>query len=158
MPGSLNKYLILFSFIVITDCLPAQTINFRSDIEHLGIKLSQKPPDPFLRPYIYQNEPSLIKKLNPVNIILGGGLFVYQNVLSRHFSADCLFTPSCSEFSKQAIKEYGLFKGVFMSIDRVNRCNRIAAVDLKRYSADVKSGRYSDPVLRYRKNPSRNEE
>ena len=124
---------------------------FKSDIDHINSQLSQIQPDPYKRPYIYKNEPSLIKKINPVGIVYGGSLYIYQNVLSKHISADCLFTPSCSEFSKQAIKEYGLLKGIILTIDRVNRCNRIAAQDLKHYTVDPKTNRYPDPVSRYRK-------
>ena len=124
---------------------------FKSDIEHINSQLSQIQPDPYKRPYIYRNEPSLIKKINPAGILYGGSLYIYQNVLSKHISADCLFTPGCSEFSKQAIKEYGLLKGIILSVDRVNRCNRIAAQDLKHYTTDPKTNRYPDPVSRYRK-------
>ena len=124
---------------------------FKSDIEYINSQLSQIQPDPYKRPYIYKNEQSLIKKINPVGIVYGGSLYIYQNVLSKHISADCLFTPSCSEFSKQAIKEYGLLEGIILTIDRVNRCNRIAAQDLKHYIVDPKTNRYPDPVSRYRK-------
>jgi putative membrane protein insertion efficiency factor len=130
----------------------------KSDIEHINTHLSQKQPDPFKRPYIYQDEPSIIKKINPVGLLFGGSLYVYQNVLSKHISADCLFIPGCSEFSKQAIREEGLLKGIILTIDRVNRCNRIAAQDLKHYSPDLKTRRYPDPVSRYRKASHHHEE
>jgi putative membrane protein insertion efficiency factor len=100
----------------------------------------------------------LFKKYNPVSLFLGGTLYIYQNVFSKHISADCLFTPSCSEFSKQAIKEYGIFKGTLLSIDRVNRCNRIAATGLKNYTVDQTSKRYPDPVSQYRKTSAKNGE
>jgi uncharacterized protein len=131
---------------------------FKSDIEHINSQLSQIQPDPYKRPYIYKNEPSLIKKINPVGIVYGGTLYIYQNILSKHLSADCLFTPGCSEFSKQAIKEYGLLKGIILTFDRVNRCNRIAAQDLKHYTVDPKTNRYPDPVSRYRKASAGNAE
>jgi hypothetical protein len=35
----------------------------------------------------------------------------------------CRFYPSCSEYSYQAIEKYGIFKGSFMSIKRIFRCN-----------------------------------
>jgi len=132
--------------------------SFKSDIKQINSLLSQIPPDPFKRPYIYKDEPSLIKKINPLNLFIGGTLYVYQNVLSKHISADCLFIPSCSEFSKQAIKEDGLLKGILLSIDRLNRCNRIAAQDLKHTSVDQKTNRYPDPVSRYNKESHHNGE
>ncbi len=35
----------------------------------------------------------------------------------------CRFYPSCSEYSYQAIKKYGLLKGGLLSIYRILRCN-----------------------------------
>lgn len=140
---------MLFLFLGKTSI--AQDNQFRSDISQITAQLSQKQPDVFRRPYIYHDEPSLVKKLNPVGFLFGGSLFIYQNLLSKHLSADCLFTPSCSEFSKEAIARAGIIKGTLLAIDRLNRCNRIAAVDLKNYSVDLKTKRYPDPVSRHLK-------
>jgi putative membrane protein insertion efficiency factor len=150
----------LFFFLLVSFCISisAQTSQFKSDIEHFHTLLAQTQPDPFKRSYIYNAETSLTKKMNPVGLLIGGALYVYQNVLSKHISADCLYTPSCSEFGKQAIKEYGLLKGPLLTIDRVNRCNRIAAQDMKHYSKDQKTNRYSDPVSRHKKSAQYNRE
>ena len=158
MRKSVNSSFLFFLFLLISISSSGQIDYFRSDIKNINNLLSQIPPDPFKRQYIYKDEPSLIKKINPVNLLIGGSLYVYQNVLSKHISADCLFTPSCSEFSKQAIKEDGLFKGILLSIDRLNRCNRIAAQDLKYKSVDKKTNRYPDPVSRYGKESQHNDE
>jgi putative component of membrane protein insertase Oxa1/YidC/SpoIIIJ protein YidD len=158
MRKSVNSSFLFFLFFLISLSSSGQTDDIKSDIQRINKLLSQKPPDPYKRPYIYKNEPSLIKKISPVNLLVGGSLYVYQNVLSKHISADCLFTPSCSEFSKQAIKEDGLLKGILLSIDRLNRCNRIAAQDLKHKSVDQKTNRYSDPVSRYGKESQHNED
>ena len=42
--------------------------------------------------------------------------------LKSHVS-ECQFTPSCSQYSKQAIKEFGLVKGMIMTTDRLMRCS-----------------------------------
>jgi putative membrane protein insertion efficiency factor len=156
MRKSVNKSLLFIAVFSLSITGSAQKSMFKSDIEHINAQLSQIQPDPYKRPYIYKNEPSLIKKINPVGLLFGGSLYLYQNVFSKHISADCLYTPSCSEFSKQAIREEGLLKGTILTIDRVNRCNRIAAQDLKYYNTDKKTNRYPDPVSRYRKAPPRN--
>ena len=150
MQKSVNSFLLftlLASFGVLCS---AQQISVKPDIELIHSQLSQSDPDPYKRPYIYQHETSFIKKYNPISLLLGSSLYVYQNVFSKHISADCLFTPSCSEFSKQAIKEFGLLKGTLLSIDRVNRCNRIAATDLRHSGVDPKTNRYPDPVSRHK--------
>lgn len=35
----------------------------------------------------------------------------------------CKFTPSCSQYSKEAIERFGAFKGSILSIKRIIRCN-----------------------------------
>ena len=158
MLKSLNKgLLILFGFSLSITVLAQESI-FRSDIEQINAKLSQSQTDRVKHTYIYKNEPSKFKKFNPFGLLLGGTLYLYQNILSKHISADCLYTPSCSEFSKQAIKEEGLLRGVILSIDRVNRCNRIAGADLNHYNPDQNTGRFPDPVSRHRKVTRHNEE
>jgi len=35
----------------------------------------------------------------------------------------CRFTPTCSEYTKQAIIKYGVFKGLWLGIKRISRCH-----------------------------------
>lgn len=35
----------------------------------------------------------------------------------------CRFTPTCSEYTKQAISKYGVLKGLFLSIKRILKCH-----------------------------------
>jgi hypothetical protein len=35
----------------------------------------------------------------------------------------CKYYPSCSEYTKQAIEKYGIFKGILLGIGRILRCN-----------------------------------
>jgi len=131
--------------------IKAQQIDFKTDLNIINKMLSEKLPDPYKRAYIYKDEPSLIKKINPVNIVFGGTLYVYQNIISKQISSGCLYTPGCSEFSKNAIMEYSLMKGVILSADRVYRCNRYVALDLGDNRRDPNTNRYPDPVSKYKK-------
>ena len=36
---------------------------------------------------------------------------------------NCKFDPSCSEYTKQAINKYGFFKGSFLGMKRILKCN-----------------------------------
>ncbi|QQG44883.1 MAG: membrane protein insertion efficiency factor YidD [Candidatus Sungiibacteriota bacterium] len=38
-------------------------------------------------------------------------------------SARCRFYPSCSDYARQAIRQYGLIKGVVVSVRRILRCH-----------------------------------
>lgn len=35
----------------------------------------------------------------------------------------CRFTPSCSQYTYEAVDKYGIFKGAKLSINRLARCN-----------------------------------
>ncbi|WP_372639364.1 membrane protein insertion efficiency factor YidD [Ancylomarina sp.] len=105
------------------------------------------------RDYIYKNEKSWFKKYNPISLGFGSLLYLYQNVISQQFSADCLYHPTCSDFSKDAIREYGLMKGIFLSSDRICRCNRIAATSINYFKFDQKSNHAHDSVSYYRIKP-----
>lgn len=37
--------------------------------------------------------------------------------------SSCRYTPSCSEYSKQAIEKYGVLKGIWKGLTRVMRCH-----------------------------------
>jgi len=108
------------------------------------------------RNYIYKDETSWLKKYNPISLSFGSLLYLYQNVLSQQFSADCLYHPTCSDFSKDAIREYGLVKGLFLSSDRICRCNRIAATSINYFKIDQKSHHANDSVGFYRIKPTTN--
>ncbi|MCL1062153.1 membrane protein insertion efficiency factor YidD [Shewanella benthica] len=43
---------------------------------------------------------------------------------SKHyFNLECNFTPTCSEYTKQAIDHYGLFTGTWLGLKRIIRCS-----------------------------------
>jgi putative component of membrane protein insertase Oxa1/YidC/SpoIIIJ protein YidD len=81
---------------------------------------------------------------NPISLFFKGSLFFYQNVISKQISAQCLYDVSCSDFSKQSIQKYGLIKGVFLSADRILRCNRISALDIPASTINDSTGRCNE--------------
>ncbi|OGZ17817.1 MAG: membrane protein insertion efficiency factor YidD [Candidatus Nealsonbacteria bacterium RBG_13_36_15] len=48
---------------------------------------------------------------------------LYQNFISPHLGQNCRFWPSCSEYTNQAIKKYGLKKGLFLFTRRLLKCH-----------------------------------
>jgi putative component of membrane protein insertase Oxa1/YidC/SpoIIIJ protein YidD len=79
--------------------------------------------------YVFRDKKWIIK-YNPVFIVFGGALYVYQKNISPILQFGCLYEPSCSEFSRLSIREYGLLKGILMSGDRLTRCTRISIPDI----------------------------
>ena len=47
----------------------------------------------------------------------------YRYLISPIFGNSCRYSPSCSEYSIEALKEFGLIKGIFKSILRILSCN-----------------------------------
>ena len=74
-------------------------------------------------------ERNAFMKYNPVSLLFGGSLLFYQKVISPQIQAGCAFDVSCSNFSRQCIKRYGILKGISLSADRLTRCTRLSAVD-----------------------------
>ncbi|MFC2111155.1 membrane protein insertion efficiency factor YidD [Bacteroidota bacterium] len=72
-------------------------------------------------------------KYNPVSVVFTTLMFVYQKVISPQISADCMYEISCSNFGKLSIYEFGLVKGIFISSDRLTRCNTMVKDEIPAY-------------------------
>ncbi len=46
----------------------------------------------------------------------------------RIFKVECNFKPSCSEYTKQAIQNFGLLPGMKLGIERIRRCNETDSI------------------------------
>ena len=93
---------------------------------------------------------NVIAQYNPVSLVLKGALLGYQKILSQQLARNCPYEISCSNFSKQSIREFGVLKGVFISADRILRCNRIAFEDVSPLSINTTTGRIIDSPNMYR--------
>jgi putative membrane protein insertion efficiency factor len=47
---------------------------------------------------------------------------LYQKTPTRIHNS-CIFIPTCSQYTKEAVIKYGFWKGVFLGIKRVSRCH-----------------------------------
>lgn len=52
-----------------------------------------------------------------------GAIRVYQKYISPLFGAKCRFIPTCSAYTYEAIRVHGFFKGTFLGIKRILKCN-----------------------------------
>lgn len=51
---------------------------------------------------------------------------LYQKYISPCTRSHCIYTPTCSQYGIEAITKYGAFKGGFMTLWRIIRCNPFA--------------------------------
>ena len=49
----------------------------------------------------------------------------YKFLISPLFGHSCRYLPTCSEYTIEALKEYGLIKGLFKSLKRILSCHPI---------------------------------
>ena len=47
----------------------------------------------------------------------------YQVAISPLLGPSCRFTPTCSEYAREAIAKYGAVKGLWLAVKRLLRCH-----------------------------------
>ena len=61
------------------------------------------------------------------NIIFIGPIIllikIYKILISPFLKNNCRYLPTCSEYSIEALKKFGLFVGLYYSIKRIIRCH-----------------------------------
>lgn len=97
-----------------------------------------------------KSKPKPFLRFNPAYWLLNGALTGYQKVISPQISADCLYELSCSRFSRAAIHEFGIVKGIALTADRLSRCNRVAATSIELLRINPQTGRVVDVPAMYR--------
>ena len=55
--------------------------------------------------------------------IAGLPIRLYQRVISPALPQRCKYHPSCSAYALQAIRTYGILRGVVLAVWRLLRCN-----------------------------------
>ena len=61
--------------------------------------------------------------MNILTYILIKFIKIYQLLLSPLLGQSCRHYPTCSNYSIEALKTYGPFKGLFLSIKRIFSCH-----------------------------------
>jgi putative component of membrane protein insertase Oxa1/YidC/SpoIIIJ protein YidD len=62
--------------------------------------------------------------MSPLARLALGAIAAYQRRGGggRHFAVACNFTPSCSDYARQAIARYGFLRGARLALGRARRC------------------------------------
>lgn len=47
----------------------------------------------------------------------------YQLFISPLLGSNCRHTPTCSQYAIEAIREWGVFKGMWLGLRRIARCH-----------------------------------
>ena len=63
--------------------------------------------------------------MNIFTIIIIKFIKVYRYLFSPLLGHSCRYLPTCSEYSIEALRNFGLFKGLFISMKRILSCHPI---------------------------------
>lgn len=82
----------------------------------------------------------LVKQANKQNLTVTSTINgeVSKNEIVNQFSNNCKFELRCSHFRKNVFSAYGLLKGGFLTLDRINRCDRITHATASPYRLNKK--------------------
>ena len=61
-----------------------------------------------------------------VNLIKAIAIFpirIYQAVISPLLGQNCRHQPTCSQYTIEAIAEWGVFKGIWLGMKRISKCH-----------------------------------
>ena len=66
----------------------------------------------------------MIKLINYILIIL---IKTYKYLISPILGQNCRFLPTCSEYTIDSLKNFGVIKGSFLSIKRILKCHPLGS-------------------------------
>ena len=55
--------------------------------------------------------------------LTAGVIVAYQQLISPLLPAACRFSPTCSEYARQAIADHGVIRGLALAAWRIARCH-----------------------------------
>ena len=64
-----------------------------------------------------------MKILNILAIVLIIPIKLYQVLISPLLGSSCRYSPTCSQYSIEAIKKHGPFKGSWLAVKRISDCH-----------------------------------
>ena len=60
-----------------------------------------------------------------ISNILIGLINIYKMIISPYLTPSCRYLPTCSEYTIECLKRYGLIKGILKSTKRILSCHPI---------------------------------
>ena len=63
--------------------------------------------------------------MNIFTMIIIKFIKVYRFIVSPLLGHSCRYLPTCSEYTIEALKSFGFFRGIFLSLKRILSCHPI---------------------------------
>ena len=81
-------------------------------------------------------------------LLLVGLIRTYQLLISPHLGNTCRFHPTCSQYAIEALREYGVCRGLVLTLYRLGRCHPWGGCgyDPPRWFGEAPAGTSPDPA------------
>ena len=76
--------------------------------------------------------------MNILTYILIKLIKCYKFLISPLLGQSCRYLPTCSDYSIEALKTYGFFKGLFLSVKRISSCHHWGQVGFDPVKKEMK--------------------
>ena len=60
-------------------------------------------------------------------VAVAGVVRIYQLLLSPWLPPSCRFSPTCSEYTRQALLKHGIPRGTWLALRRLSRCHPLGS-------------------------------
>jgi len=119
------SFFLASSIFLVKEAWSQQLISFDSLVEQNAPKFAKH------RLTTYFNECT-----NEFQVIVTGFFVGYKSFFSSQDGKNCTFTPSCSVYAIQSVRNKGVILGFMDAVDRLTRCNGLSPVS---YNTDTES-------------------
>ena len=65
----------------------------------------------------------MLKLRKYIRMLLIAMVRFYQRAVSPLLGSNCRFSPSCSQYTIEAIEKYGAIRGIWKGLKRIARCH-----------------------------------
>lgn len=137
----MNKVLIVLLYAIL--CYGGVSAQSQTDYDYLN-QADEKSS------FIYDPHERIPDK--SFNQTKGPGIFllnIYKHLIADQLSTGCVYKITCSDFMRYAIRDYGFFKGFFLGLDRLTRCNNLSVKDIPEYKFDEQNKLIDDEPDNY---------
>ena len=60
-------------------------------------------------------------------VAVAGVVRIYQLLVSPWLPPSCRFSPTCSEYTRQALLKHGILRGTWLALRRLSRCHPLGS-------------------------------